>query len=362
MIRYLIKNNFKLMFRNPWSVMIMLLGPILIIAAVSSAFTELMKSYEGVDEFTVGYRVENNSQTSELMESMKDAGEDIGIIFYEYPEGEPEDVMANNELAGFVEFAEDEYVLYQSADDEVEGMMLEYFLSRVMSESINASLQMMNPTVESEVELPIQELEFMPSVDAKDYYGMIYIVYFCWFGIICATGVLGNEKKYGIERKFQVSNLSEIQMYMGKFVPITMTAAVEMGVAAIITIFLFDIHWGNPLLSIIIILLMILAGNALALMLYNISRNMVITIIVLFVAVYLMGSYGGSFETYMFASIPDMLKQLSPIYHGNRALVELSCMGHSAYAGSAIIYLSAITVICSGAAILADAIRKRGRA
>ena len=31
MIRYLIKNNFKLMFRNTWSIMVMILGPILII-------------------------------------------------------------------------------------------------------------------------------------------------------------------------------------------------------------------------------------------------------------------------------------------------------------------------------------------
>lgn len=57
MIRYLIKNNFKLMFRNTWSVAVMLLGPILVIAVLSSAFSELMKSYEGVDEFTVGYRI-----------------------------------------------------------------------------------------------------------------------------------------------------------------------------------------------------------------------------------------------------------------------------------------------------------------
>lgn len=48
MIRYLIKNNFKLMFRNTWSIVVMLLGPILVIVVLSSAFSELMKSYEGV--------------------------------------------------------------------------------------------------------------------------------------------------------------------------------------------------------------------------------------------------------------------------------------------------------------------------
>ena len=56
MIRYLIKNNFKLMFRNTWSVVVMLLGPVLVIAVLSSAFSELMKSYKGVGEFVVGYQ------------------------------------------------------------------------------------------------------------------------------------------------------------------------------------------------------------------------------------------------------------------------------------------------------------------
>lgn len=340
----------------------MLLGPILVIAVLSSAFSELMKSYEGVDKFTVGYRIANESFILDYMESVKAAGEESGIVFNEYPEGEPEDVVVNNELAGFVEFTKDEYVLYRSADYEVEGMTLEYFLNRVMSESVNSSLQMMNPTAQSDVRLPIQELEFMPAVDARDYYGIVYIAYFCWCGLICVTGVLSNEKKYGIERKFQVSDLSEMQMYLGKFIPITITVAAGMGMAAIITILLYGIRWGNPFLSAIIVFMMILAGNAFGMMLYNISQNLVITIIVLFAMVWFMGFFGGSFETYMFSSMPDIVKQLSPIYHGNRALVELSCMGQSEYVGSAIIYSLAIAVTCSAIAVMAGCIRKRGRA
>lgn len=362
MIRYMVKNNFKLMFRNKWAVAMMLLGPVLVIAVLSSAFSELMKSYEGVAEFTVGYRAEKDSQMSDYMESIKHMGKESGITFYEYPQGEPEDVMANNELAGFVEFTKEEYVLYQSADYEVEGMTLEYFLSRVISESIDTSLENRNIIWESDVKLPIQKLEFMPAVDARDYYGIVYIVYFCWCGMVCATGVLSNERKYGIERKFQVSNLSEVQLYIGKFLPITMIVAVGMAAATVITILLFDIHWGAPLLSAVIVLIMILAGNAFGMMIYNISQNLVITIIVLFTGVWIMGFFGGSFETYMFSSMPDMAKQLSPIYHGNRALVELSCMGGSKYVGSAIIYSLAITVICSATAIFISKIRKRGRA
>ncbi len=359
MIRYLIKNNFKLMFRNTWSVVVMLLGPILVIAVLSSAFSELMKSYEGVDEFAAGYRMQGPAIENAIVESIRLAGEEAGILFYEYPEGEIKDVMEKNELAGFVEFSESTYVVYKSSDYEVEGITLEYFMNRVMNESVNASLQVQG---QENVILPVKELEFMPAIDSRDYYGIVYIVYFCWCGMICATGVLSNEKKYGIGRRFQVSNLSEVQNYLGRFIPITLTVTVGMAIAAGITILLYDIHWGNPLLSILIVFMMITAGTALGLMLYRISDSLVITIIVQFTIVWFLGFFGGSFETYMFSGMPDRLKHLSPIYHGDRALVELSCMGESRYAASAVGYAFAITVVCSAIAIFAGCIRKRGRA
>ena len=135
-----------------------------------------------------------------------------------------------------------------------------------------------------------------------------------------------------------------------------------MAIATVITVLLYDIHWGAPLLSTVIVFLMIVAGTALAMMFYNISDSLVITIILQFIIVWFMGFFGGSFETYMFSSMPDSLKKLSPIYHGNRALVELSCMGKSDYVASAVIYSLTITVICSIIAIFAGYVRKRGKA
>lgn len=357
MIRYLIKNNFKLMFRNTWSVVVMLLGPILVIAVLSSAFSELMKSYEGVDEFAVGYRIQQTDDA--MMEAMKIAGEEAGILFYEYPEGEIKGIMEKNGLAGFVEFSEDNYIVYKSADYEAEGIALEYFMNKIMNEGLNTALQTKEP---AKIVLPVEQLKYMPAIDSVDYYGIIYIVYFCWCGIICATGVLSNEKKYGIVRRFQVSNISESQNYFGKFIPIVLTVAGGMAMVTITTVLLYDIHWGNPFLSTAIVFLMIVAGTAMGMMFYNISDSLVITIILQFIIVWFMGFFGGSFETYMFSSTPDLLKQLSPVYHGNRALVELSCMGESSYIESSMIYSLAITVICSIIAIFAGYVRKRGKA
>lgn len=360
MIRYLIKNNFKLMFRNTWSVIVMLTGPVLVIAILSSAFSGLMKSYEGVEEFTVGYRVlADGKEEASRFQPIRTAGEKAGILFLEYPEGEIKDTMEKNGLSGFVELSEDAYVIYKSGDYEVEGITLEYFMHRVMNGMVNASLGL---TEQDGSGLPEEELEFMPAVPSIDYYGIVYIVYFCWCGLICATGVFSNEKKYGIVRKYQAANLSETQNFLGKLIPVTLTVSAGMALATGITVLLYGVHWGSPVLSAFIMFMMILAGSAFGIMLYNISDNLVITIILLFTSVWFMGFFGGSFETYMFSSMPDIAKRLSPIYHGNRALVELSCMGKSDYAATAVWYSLAITVVCSGAAILAGRIRKRGRA
>lgn len=362
MIRYLIKNNFKLMFRNTWSIALLIIGPILVIAAVSSAFTELMKSYEPVDEFTVGYQMTEDSFAQSYMDAILEAGKENGIRFQEFHDVQGEDVLKKQELAGFVSLEKDSYVIYESKEHKVEGKMLEAFFGRAIDESRKMVLKMTGGYEEKEISLPEEEISFMPAVDAKNYYGIVEIVYFCWCILICATGVLSNEKKYGIEKKFQVSNLSETQLYLGRFLPVVLTGISGMVVNMVLTVLLFDIHWGKLPLTILVISCMILAGGAFGLMLYSITRNLAVTIVALFMIVWVMGFFGGSFETYMFSSMPDALKQISPLYYGNRSLVELSCMGESAYVKGAIGYSLAIAAGSSVIAVLAAKLRKGGKA
>lgn len=363
MIRYLIKNNFKLMFRNKWVLACLNIGPLLIIAILSSAFSDLMQSYEGTEDFKAGYRIEEESIFDENMEAIKEAGKEAGITFLEYPAGEPKEVIENNGLAGFVEFGVDDYTIYVSADYKTEGISLEYFMDRTMRAYAGGILQAMFPETEKKaVKLPVKEISYMPAVDSKDYYGIIYIVYFAWCGIICLANVLGNEKKYGIDRKFQVTTVSPFKIYLAKWMSAVLIVSVGLGIATILTIFLFDIHWGNALLSAGLLLLNIMASIAFGLMFYYLFHNIAMTIIAVFISAWTMGFFGGSFETYMYCGWSDMVKNLSPIYHANRALVEISCMGYSTYTVSCILYMSAITVICCAIAMMADKIRKRGRA
>lgn len=363
MIRYLIKNNLKLMLRNKWVIAMMIFGPVLVIAILSSAFDELLKSYEAVEEFKAGYRLEEGSFWESSMETVKAAGKEAGIIFLEYPEGEPEELIRNNDLAGFVEIGEETYTVYESADYPAENVALEYFLRRSVKEGAKQVLQTAFPDREQEqLTLPKEEIEYMPSVDSKNYYGIIEIVYFSWLSIICAVNILTGEKKNGIERKYQVTSVSNVKLYFSKWIPVVFATTLEIGISVVLTSVLFEIHWGSGLLSALLLILLVMASSAFGLMLYYFFHNLAVTVVVLFTAVWFMGFFGGSFETYMFSSIPDILKNVSPIYHVNRALVEYSCMGYSSYTNSSILYMLAMILICSVLAVAADGMRKRGSA
>lgn len=363
MIRYLIKNNLKLMLRNKWVLVTMLLGPLLVITMLSSAFGDMMASYEAVEEYAVGYRLEQDSIFAEHMDELIKAGDEAGIEFLLYPDGEPADLMEKNDLAGFLVLGTERYTVYESTDYEVQGVGLEYFMGQVERRMGRQALNAMYPVeAVSDIALPIQEIAFMPAVDAEDYYGIIEVVYFLWCGIVSAAGILNSEKKFGIDRRFRMTAVSETGLYLSKWFPAVLITVCETSVTMLLAATLFGVHWGNLPLTALVLLLAVMAACALGLFLYAVCRNLAVVVGLLFTIVWFMGFFGGSFETYMYSSLPESLKQISPIYHINRALVEYSCMGKSDYTVSCILYMAGITVVCTLLAIGIHTVRKKGRA
>lgn len=364
MLYYLIKNNIKLMFRNKWVIVLLIMGPVFVIAMLSSAFEELMKSYEKADSFLAGYRMEEESAFAGGIDWIKEAGKEAGIVFSEYPEGEPEELMSSNGLAGFVVFEKDKYSLYESDDNKAEGIALEYFISRVMDQTGEGIPQGFADTAKEERfrELPVEKLDYMPAIDSTDYYGIVYIVYFIWCGIVCISGALSSEKKNGIFKKYQVSAVSVQRLFLSRWISCTAVVAGGIAVTVLLCAWMFGITWGNIPWSILILFFGILAANAFGLFVFYLVDNLAITIGLVFTAVFFMGFVGGSFETYMFSSIPEWIKQLSPIYWLDRTLVEYSCMGKSDCTGVCIGCMLGIIVICTSGAMLADKIKRRGKA
>ena len=376
MIRYLIKNNIKLMLRSPANILLFIVAPLGVLAILSNAFSSLMQSYEKKGPFEVGYVMSQESFYAPYEETLYEVAKEADITLKEFPEGDAKELMDRYELKGFVEFHDDSYVVWTREDAKIEGQTLEYLLNTFVEELDRGKLRVMSAMAsgqpvdmeaiakggdESEIALEVEHPNFMPAIDSRDYYGIIEIIYFGWCALVCAAGILGNEKKYGITKKYQVAGLSQLQIYLTRLLPMFLVVILCEGIAGVIAALFLNVHWGNQLLqSAILIIFMILAASAFELMIYSITDSMVLSIIIAFAVVWIWGFLGGSFETYMFSTVSQSLKSISPIYHGNRAMVELSCMGHSDYLVSSLLYSGAMTVGCSGIALLASAIRKRG--
>ena len=354
MIRYLIKNNFKIMFRSPVNILLYVLCPILISAILISAFSSLMESYKAPGEYEVGYTVEEDSPYAGIIQGLDSVGKENGITFNRYDTGTPEDLLQSRELGGFITFTKEGYTIYESKNRQVEGAKLEYMISAVYNGMISGDV--------SDIRIPTESPEVAPAINSTDYYGMVYMIYFGWCAIVCAAGLFSQEKKHQILDRFRISDLSSTQIYFGRAIPIVTVVAIGIGFASVLSAVVLGVHWGNILISGMLLILSIIAATAFEMMIYEISHSMIATIILSFGIVWWLGYIGGTFETYMFSAWSESVKLISPLYHSNRALVELSSTGHSDYILSSVIFLGAITVICSLIAIFAGSIRRKDRA
>lgn len=343
MVFYLIKNYLKMMLRSSSNILMYILAPTIVAAVLTSAFTTLMDSYRAPETFEVGYRISEDSFLAGGIDAFKEALKENGVIMNEYAEGDPEDLMNKMDLSVFADFKENEYYLYKNRDARIEGQNLEYAIQEICENML--------PGVSDGSRIRVEDPPFVPAIGSKDYYGIIEIAYFAWCSIICGAMVFTAEKKYRIGRRFVLSGISGFKLYISRLVPIVTTVSLGLIVSALAGVLFFDVHWGNVFLSALVVFMMIFAATAFELVIYNATSSMVATVVISFAIVWLMGFFGGSFETYMFSSAPQILKELSPIYYGNRALVELSCMGKSDYVIRSLIISGAIGLVCSAANI-----------
>lgn len=337
----LMKNNIKLMLRSKAIMLVIIFCPVLVIAVLSSVFEEMMKSFDIADGFTVGYRVSEESVFFEYKDAIQDGAEEADMSFIEYPTGEVAEICEKNDFGIFVEFEEDSYLIYCTKEYEAEGTMVEYFLNRMMN-GMQASAM-----GKEKIQIPIEPLEAMPNVDSKNYYGIIYTVYFVGCCFIVLASVFSSERKNKIGPRYGVSPVSDLGFYLAKMLPCILVTVVGIGISILISTFSFHIKWGNYPMTILIMILFVISSSAFGLLLCLLFHNLAISITVLFSSIWVAGFVGGSFETYMYSKLDESIKVLSPIYHVNRTLVEYSSMGYSNYAKGCIVYLLLMTAGCT---------------
>lgn len=358
MIRYLVKNNLKIMGRSMTNILLFVIAPLTVIAVLSSAFSALMESYQGLDGFRVGYRAAESGMSQTVVVGLKTVTSAQNITLVEYDEGDPKQLVRDDDLGGFVVLEGDNYTVYVNEDKGTEAQMLTYTLHAFFENMGTPS----GATAETGERIQTVTTDYMPAIDSTDYYGIIEINYFGWCAVICSAGLFISEKKYKIGKKLRVTRLNELQLYLAKFLPSVLVVCCGVGLAALFCTLIFGVHFGNLLWTSLIVIMSVMAAVAFGLMIYAFFDSMIITVILVFAIVWIWGFLGGSFETYMYSGFSQSVQEFSPLYHINRCLVELSCMGKSDYIGSALIYSGSMCVGCSAMAVLAGVLRRRGRA
>lgn len=346
----MIKNNLKLMLRNKMVLVMMLVAPILVIAALTSAFHDLLSTGYDKSHITVGYYFEEDSLLYPLKDTFEEGFSTEDITLRAYGENAMEDAIKEEDVDVFIYCDKDHCILGGSDVEDVSFRVCQYTMHRFAQEFSLASLSMEKMMVEgtdiTPVKIKTASLPYMKTASAEDYYGIIEIIYFLWCGMLFLTSVISSERKNRIQSRYAISPTSAWRVYLGKFIPCCMISFIFTAISGVVATLLFDIHWGNLPATIGILALTLLTGTAFGILLVYLFSNIAAAVVTLFSAVWLMGFVGGSFETYMFANYPESIKLLSPIYHVNRTLVEYSTMGQSDYARGCVIYLSAWFMIC----------------
>ncbi len=350
----LIKNNLKLMLRSKWILFLMVILPVITIALLSNAFKEMMDTSDKMISFRVGYRISDDSLYKDMLPELIKECEKNDITLQEYPEGEIDTLLKEEVVAVFVEITNDNsYTVYKSTNKDVEAGIMEsifsdffYQINEYLTTQAYLSENNITVTASSVEHQMIKEvLSNDPVPNSTDYYGIIYIVYFAWCGMISLVAVISSERKSAIPIRMRVTHLPKLSYYLGKFIPCSLAVFIEICSAWILSCLLLDIHWGRLELSIIIVFLLSMAVSAFGMVLFQLFRNVAISIVAGFVITWIAGFFGGSFEPYMYLPLPKVLIHSSPIYYTNRTLVEFSTKGSSDYLGICVLFLLGILVV-----------------
>lgn len=350
MLLTIIKNNFKLMLRNKMVLLMMIVAPILVIAALASAFHGLLSNSYTTENFTIGYYFEENSPFAQMEDAFLKVMKEQNIATEKYSSNEMEYAVTKGRVDIFLYCSEDSCEIGAGDTDSIQAKICEYTMQQFIKEyqlSIANMERVMTGGQElKKVSILSKALPYTRTAEAKDYYGIIEIIYFMWCGLIFLTAVVQSERRNHIQKRFVISPASGITLYLGKFIPCELISVASLTISALAATLLFDIRWGNIPGTIAILFLVSLAATAFGIVLLYLVKNLSVSVILLFGIVWIAGFIGGSFETYMYSTNTEAVKRLSPLYYANRTIVEYSTMGHSDYTGGCILYMLGILLVC----------------
>lgn len=344
------KNNWRMMIRSKMLLILIMFSPIMVIAALSSAFNELLQNEYENGPISIGYEVIEEGPLASFFRESKEMFAENNMDLVQYQEEVGKKLVQDGQLDAFMKEFKNDIIIYTQDQEGIPALLIQYVLEQYYTSYENTyrkyTLETMGADTEAFVEFDTVKLEGMKLASAENYYSIAQMVYFLWCSMLFLTAVVQSERKNHISRRFKAAPVNSFLIYLSKFLPCICMGACSATVTCTLSTLFFGMEWGNIPKMIGLIFLNILAGTAFGIVCIYLVKNMAVSVVMLFTFVWIFGFLGGSFETYMFSATPEKIKLLSPIYYVTRSLVEYSIMGHTEYAIKGSLVLIGITVVC----------------
>lgn len=348
------KNNLKLLWRRKAVLFISLIGMIITTAAVANAFHTLLDKAEDAQGFKLGYEISQGSKYEMVIDTLMDELEKEDIVTQKYSSADAEGLIESGEQDVFVIFEKDSYKIIGSEKKSVETRIIQYALFNV-DRNMNAY---MNGGLKT-IELNESELPTTKTPDAENYYCHAFLCCFLSISPIFLSVIFYEDRKSGIWLRYKTGKAGSISLYLGKHLASFITSMITFPLLGTLAFcLLFDMKPCNILIYGGLFFLAGLGFTSFGMLFFIFFKQPAVSIGSMFMILWFASYFGGVYETYIYSSIPENIKRLSPIYYLNRSLIEMSVNGKSDYVIPCVIIMIAMTVVFSAMGIVATRLKK----
>lgn len=344
----LLKNDFKIFFRDWKAVLLLVAAPFLFIAFFAYALSPYLEKSSFVDPFPIALvDKEDTAQTRMLANQLEGIGIFSEILRVE--EEEAKRLISENKAASAIIIPEgfsDSIAVGENKPVTVIGnrsMPLQSYVVKNLAQSaanlVSAGQSAINTIYhynklagltgneleeqfnQSTMKILIEMLarnEIFSQVETStrldltpvEYFTAGLIAVFLMFAGMPAMKMLVTERSYGLTRRLNATAVGTWQIILSKFLAALVLSAIQFSVVVILTSIVFNNYWGAPVKSILMLFgAVIFAVSAWSILVSAVSRTPASADVIGNLGILLMAIVGGSI--YPLQSMPHFVRYLS---------------------------------------------------
>ena len=332
MLKVLIKNYLKLIFRSTMSYVIGIVCPIFLIITTSISLEQSLPSRIEVGQAKLGYAIELKEEGyKNLIEALKE--QNVQLVAMSKEQGILE--IAKGSIDGYLEKSEKGYKIYLPellTDKSVYLKSMVTLLSHGME--IEEVLAKGNHYIQH------KKVIASPSKTSKNYYGMIEFMGCVWTSAYLAGMISAAERKSKLFSRMGKMGIKPYQIWASRFIPTLIGYyAMSLVVAVWLTVGL-KIDWGVYAGKVILYILFVMfCFTLLSTFLSFLFKQDSLFVIMTWIVWIVVGFLGGNFQNTWQNFACEKLQRVSIFYYTNRSLMELSMYGESKYLQTSLVIL-----------------------